>query len=192
MIVHFIASKSNMPKNIDTLREVVSTIHTGGHMLARDWIEPAFSRQMSKGPQEIDWTAVYQESMEAIAKADVIIAEATYSSFSVGYQLAIALQQKKPVLVIRSDEAEKDSFVVGVLANSAIEMTEYSEKSLRKIITKFLEDNDIQAKDMRFNFFIDRHIYNYLRWSAYKTGKTKAEILRDLVTREIDKNGKAI
>lgn len=187
MIVHFIASKSNLPKNIEQLRQAVSVIHSGGHMLARDWIEPAFSRQMQKHVSQLDWTAVYQESMEAIAKADVIIAEATYSSFSVGYQLAHALQQKKPVLVLRNESAEKDSFVVGVVANSAIEIVEYNSKTLKGIISKFLQDNDIQAKDMRFNFFIDRHIYNYLRWSAYRTGKTKAEILRELVMREIDK-----
>ena len=40
---------------------------------------------------------------------------------------------------------------------------------------------------MRFNFFIDRKIYNYLRWASFKTGKTKAEILRDLVENEIEK-----
>ena len=39
---------------------------------------------------------------------------------------------------------------------------------------------------MRFNFFIDRPIYNYLRWAALKTNKTKAEILRELVQREIE------
>jgi predicted DNA-binding protein len=52
-------------------------------------------------------------------------------------------------------------------------------------ILPFLEDNNISTKDMRFNFFIDRPIYNYLRWAALRTGKTKAEILRELVQREI-------
>jgi len=55
------------------------------------------------------------------------------------------------------------------------------------MLEKFMVDNDIQSKDMRFNFFIDRKIYNYLRWAAFKTGKTKAEILRDLVETEIEK-----
>ena len=55
------------------------------------------------------------------------------------------------------------------------------------MVEKFLNENDIQSKDMRFNFFIDRKIYNYLRWAAFKTGKTKAEILRDLVQNEIEK-----
>jgi hypothetical protein len=62
---------------------------------------------------------------------------------------------------------------------------DYSEDNLEAVIREFLFENEISAKDMRFNFFLDRRIHNYLRGAAYKTGKTKAEILRDLVRRDI-------
>jgi hypothetical protein len=65
-------------------------------------------------------------------------------------------------------------------------LRDYNEKNLEGIMREFFVENDIQTKDMRFNFFIDRPIYNYLRWTSLKTGKTKAEILRELVEREID------
>lgn len=185
MIVHFIASKTNITKNIDYLRRIVSVIHAQEHMLARDWIEPAFIRQTKEGRRSIDWTSVFQESVEAVAKADVIIAEATYSSFSVGFQIATALQHKKTTLLLRHEDANKDDFVTGV-GHACLEHKEYNDKNLEPIVEKFLEDNNIQTKDMRFNFFIDRPIYNYLRWASQKTGQTKAEILRQLVQREID------
>jgi len=40
---------------------------------------------------------------------------------------------------------------------------------------------------MRFNFFINSEIYNYLKYEAYVTGKNKSEILRELVLKEIRK-----
>ena len=64
---------------------------------------------------------------------------------------------------------------------------EYTDTTVERILKQFLAENDISTKDMRFNFFIDRPIYNYLRWAALKTGKTKAEILRELVQHEIEK-----
>ena len=58
---------------------------------------------------------------------------------------------------------------------------EYNNDNLEDIIRQFLTDNDVKAKDLRFNFFLDRQIYNYLRWASLKTGKAKAKILRELV-----------
>lgn len=163
-------------------------IQGGGHSLALDWIEKAYSRLNAKEMrEEVDWSEIYKENLEVIAKADVIIAETSYENFGVGYQVAVAVQQKKPVLLIRHETADKNAFATGV-EDGWVKRKEYTNENLKDILDQFLKDNDIQAKDMRFNFFIDRPIYNYLRWAAFKTGKTKAEILRELVAREIDKN----
>jgi hypothetical protein len=88
--------------------------------------------------------------------------------------------------MLYSETVDISAFVSGVPSSNATFKT-YNDKNVSGIIKKFLKENDIQAKDMRFNFFIDRPIYNYLRWAAYKTGKTKAEILRELVSKEIEK-----
>ena len=75
------------------------------------------------------------------------------------------------------------------LDNALVRYREYNNDNLEDIIRQFLTDNDVKAKDLRFNFFLDRQIYNYLRWASLKTGKTKAKILRELVMKEINKNG---
>jgi hypothetical protein len=85
---------------------------------------------------------------------------------------------------LNREGVEKSFFASGIEAG--IEYRKYTSDNVDEILTTFLRDNDISTKDMRFNFFIDRPIYNYLRWSALRTGKTKAEILRNLVQREID------
>lgn len=186
MKVHLITSRPTLEKDIDTLREIVSAIEKKGHTLALDWIERAYKRG-SDVNQSADWTQIYKLNLETIAKADIVIAETSFENFGVGYQVAVAVQQKKPVLLLRQEGADKNAFASGV-EDGWVKREEYSEDNLKDILDKFLEANDIQAKDMRFNFFIDRPIYNYLRWAAFKTGKTKAEILRELVVREIDKS----
>lgn len=187
MIVHLVATALDIKQDIKYLRKIVQALHSEGHTLACDWIEPAYGRAMKnvKG-DTVDWALVYKENMEAITKADVIIAESTTRSFGTGYQLAIATRLKKPTLVLRRDDTENDIMAVGI-AEDTVSFKTYNEANLDKIVKDFIQENDIQAKDMRFNFFIDRPIYNYLRWAAYRTGKTKAEILRELVSREIEK-----
>lgn len=188
MLVHFAAPQQNILEEIEHYRKIVKTIHEHGDSLTRDWLEPAFEVASKKGDfTGLDWQAVYKENMEALARADVVIADVTLSNFAIGYMVAVGVQQKKPTLVLY-----KEKSVVGTMASgmdeSLVTLQEYDEKNLEEVVSNFLEKNRIDTKDMRFNFFIDRPIYNYLRWAAYKTGKTKAEILRELVAREIDKS----
>jgi hypothetical protein len=183
MKIHLIASKPSLEKDINVLRQIMKVIKAEGHAIARDWIEDAYAANMKTGQTAEDWSLIYSESLGAIAGADVIVADATYENFGVGYQIAVAVQQKKPVLLLHRSGVD-GAFAHGV-ADGWVRHGEYTENNIDKVIADFLKDNDISTKDMRFNFFIDRPIYNYLRWAALKTGKTKAEILRELVQREI-------
>lgn len=186
MLVHLIGSRHEIDKNIDHLRDLVKVIQKEGHTLAYNWIDASYKSlaQDKENLRDADWALLYKESTEAISRADVIVAETTIPSFSVGYQVAAAVGMKKPVLVLNREGVEKSFFASGI--EVGIEYNQYTPETVEQILVKFLSENDITTKDMRFNFFIDRPIYNYLRWSALKTGKTKAEILRELVQREIE------
>lgn len=185
MLVHLVGSRYEIADNIDHLRQLVAIIQREGHVLADDWVEESYKSQKIEGKdfKDTDWSLLYKDSVEAINRADVVVAETSTASFSVGYQVALAVSMKKPILVLNREGVEKSFFASGIEAG--IEYKKYTNEDVDETLTTFLRDNDISTKDMRFNFFIDRAIYNYLRWSALKTGKTKAEILRELVQREI-------
>lgn len=187
--VHLIASRPTLKDDIDTLRKIISVIHDKDNSIAHDWIETAHKRLAERQQQADDWSYIYKLNLEAIAQAEVVIAETTYENFAVGYQVAAAVQQKKPVLLLRKKASSEDAFVTGVEDDWA-QHGVYDDDTLVPIVEKFLEDNDIKTKDLRFNFFIDRQIYNYLRWASFRTSKTKAEILRELVLKEINKEEK--
>lgn len=185
MKVHFITSQLSIVNDIDSLRMILAAMKEVGYS-CDDWIEEAFSREQAEKRNEADWSSIFKSNMESIAKADVVIAETSHPSFAIGYQVAAAVQQKKPVLLLRHSETDINAFISGV-EDGWVQHGRYDKDTIKGILQKFYSENDIQSKDMRFNFFIDRKIYNYLRWAAFKTGKTKAEILRDLVEHEIEK-----
>ena len=186
MIVHFIAPVSGLKENVDNLKNIVKYLKDEGHELASDWLDIAYQREtQGSDSKELSWQKIIQDNLEAIAKAEVVIADISYDSTAIGYQIATAIQQKKPTLLILQEGRKVSSFTWNI-PSSFLKRVEYTTDNIGEKIAPFLKENDIATKDMRFNFFIDRPIYNYLRWSALKTGKTKAEVLRELVQREIE------
>lgn len=187
--MHVTGSLTNVEEDIAYLRRIVKTVKQNDSTLALDWIESAYSDSGKESPEqapEADWQAIMEETLTAIGRADVVIIEATHYTFSQGFQAAIALNQKKPVLIVSRTPVEER--LVSGLKSRDSSMVEYtSEDDLEAAIAQFLRDNTISTKDLRFNMFIDRPIYNYLRSVSYETGKNKSEIIRELINREIRK-----
>ena len=188
MIVHLIASKSNIMSQIVYYKAIKDILEKHGHTLAYDWIEEAHKIVTENKGQFLvdDWVSFDRKNLEAIAKCDVVIVEATTKTFFTGYNVGQAAQLKKPILILM-----RDGLYSGLkqlkTGKEFIQGEQYNLSNLEGIILDFMRDNTIDAKDLRFNFFIDRKIHNYLRWAAFRTGKTKAEIIRELVMKEIDK-----
>lgn len=188
MIVHFVASKGQILKRYDDYERIRSTILALGHTIAYDWIDDEREfLESGKKHTSAEWEEIVSKNMAALARAEVVIAEASAMTFSSGYLVAHAINMKKPVLVLTRDNQLEGTFGSGIVSDF-VRLVNYSESDVRDFITEFINENNIDNKDLRFNFFIDRQIYNYLRWASYKTGKNKSEILRELVTREIKKN----
>lgn len=187
MIIHLTGSSWKLTDDLKYLRKLVHVIEENGGILARDWIEPTYARNKSAKHDAIDWQKVMQGTLDAISRADIIIVEATSYRFSQGYQVAIALQQKKPVLVV--SRTDLDELSISGITNKLLTLAVYkNEAELETAVSKFIKQNTINTKDLRFNFFIDRQIYNYLRSVSYETGKNKSEVIRDLINREIKRS----
>jgi len=192
MLVYFIASRSKIEEDIDYFRVINKSIQDAGHKLTRDIVEPIYklvtSGQYEKNAEEIDWKQLNKENTEAIAKADLVIAEVTARSFSVGYQVALAIRDKKPTLILARKDHLKATFRSG-LSSDFVKVAEYRNKDdLQKIVDDFISENSIGPKDLRFNFFMDRKIYSHIRWLSYKTGKSKSEIIREALLRDMDRD----
>lgn len=191
MKVHFIASKSNIKNDIKNYRSIIDIVHELGHEVVHNWIDEAYDTEnhLSHSDTNYNWREINEKNVSALSSADVVIADASTKSFSIGFQTAMAINQRKPVLVLINENiTDLDTFGAKVTSNF-ITYERYNKDTIKSVIEYFLVDNTLTQKDLRFNFFIDRGIYNYLRWTADKTGKTKAEILRGILKREMDRSG---
>jgi len=189
MIVQIIGSAKDLKTDLPFLHSILETIHDNAAVIARDWIGAAQNRinkDIERDDTKVNWDDVHQENSEAIMRSDVVIIEGTNYGFQEGFYTSQALQHKKPVLLLTRENIR--GRLIHGFRNKLLSVQHYDTKDdLKKAVDKFVKANTIATKDLRFNFFIDRQIYNYLREASYETGKNKSEIIRDLLEEEIDR-----
>ncbi len=184
MIIYFSASARDFKNDLATYRVIVDKIYSLNHDLAREWLEPARRRMLREDDIFEDIEAIVHSAQAGIESSELLIVEASGgSAFGVGYEVGLALQRRKPVLLLVKKGAS-DSYALG-LKNALITLKRYDKKNLEKIVEDFIKSNILKTKDLRFNFVLDREIYNHLRLKSFETGRTKANILRDLLLEDI-------
>lgn len=187
MVIHFTSSRVNILTSFETLKLVIRTIHQTGNVLARDWMEPQYHIDVSKTAKELEPKAIYDLNMDAIERADMVIIETSVKSFGSGFQTATALQKKKPtLLLIHRDKLDQESRIAQGITDPLLTRKEYSaDAELEQIVRRFIEENTFKTKDLRFNFVLDPQLYNHIRWKSFKLRKTKAEVVRELLMRDM-------
>lgn len=189
MKAHFIASTGHLKSDIKNYRAILQALKQHDVTLTSEWLDDAYERMLKGANHEGNgraWESIYRENLDAISRADVILAEVSNSSFLVGFQVACALQLKKPVLLLSTHE-QADGALSASLNEEIIRFARYSSNNIDTIVGDFVVENQTGTKDIRFNFFIDRKILNYLNWASFQTGQTKSEIIRSLLEKEINK-----
>lgn len=190
MLIYFSASARTIQQDITVYRKIIASVRKLGHSMLSDWTEITWlqeSQNDTKGG--LDWfdTALVEDAKIGIEKAELIIAEVTGgSSFGVGYEVATALRLKKPVLILIDKSRTAKSYATGIDDKLATVKFYKRLEDIDKIVSSFIKDNTVNTKDLRFNFVIDRQIHNHLRWRAFKSGKTKAEVVRDLLAKDMN------
>src|SRR6476469_7505366 len=168
MIVHFSDSSREIKDKIHIYRRILNKVRLLGHSFHNDWVETAWYRESNnKAPWE-EITDIVDHVGAAIRNSDLLIAEASDASvFGVGYEVATALQQNKPVLVLVQKNTSGFSYAKG-LKHDLLTYKEYEVETVEDIVEAFMKENTINTKDLRFNFVIDRRIYNHLRLKSFQ------------------------
>lgn len=185
--VHVTGSARKFGEDEAYLRTIMQAVYDSHAMVFRNWLDAAASRSKNAvRDQDTDWEAILNDNVEAIKKSDLVIVEATQARFSQGFQAYTAARYKKPTLVV-SRTPVKGHFISGV-AGKLITIKQYSTADeLHAIVAKFIKQNTIPEKDLRFNMILDRRIYKYLRDTSYESGKNKSQIVRELLEKEIER-----
>lgn len=127
---------------------------------------------------------------KSLREADIFVADISDSSGGVGFQLAQAMQEKKPILALRYKD---DKRVIGYgpitsHANKNIQYEEYeNEEDITKIIDRFLEDAKSKI-DTKFILIIPAEIDRYLSWSSDFRRMHKAQVVRKSIETVMQKD----
>ena len=91
----------NTDINYTYLKKIHDTINQLGHKPSRKWLskERRFIESINR-KDGINWGVFTKKDLEAIGGADLVVAEVTDENIAIGYQIAVAVQQKKPVLIL--------------------------------------------------------------------------------------------
>jgi hypothetical protein len=186
MIVHLAGSLRDPEIDAAYLRQIIGTVHDHGAVLAHNWLEATLTRK-KQNITVPDWTPYVEANIDAIKRADVIIADLTHYTFAHGYIVAAALQYKKPILAVSRNPI--DSHTATGISNTLFTYKRYaSNTDLQQIVDAFLTKNTVHTKDLRFNMFLTRQIFKYLEETSRETGKSRSEIIRALVKRKAEEN----
>lgn len=120
-----------------------------------------------------------------ITSASFVIAETSYPSISVGYEISLALQMHKPVLILYTTP-HPPSLLAHYKDDNLI-CESYNSDTLKSIIEDFLNFT-AGAADSRFTFFITSAIAAYLDEIARKKKIPKSVYLRQLIEKDMQKS----
>lgn len=117
-----------------------------------------------------------------LKKADAVIADITYSSAGPGYDIASALNLKKPVLVLKraDDTIKRGPHSITVQKNKLLNYIKYDDSNIESIISNFLSTAK-NMLDTKFILIISPEIDRYLEWASEYRRMHKAQLVRNAV-----------
>ncbi len=135
---------------------------------------------------EEEMIKVFKRNTKTIKDSDVVIAEVSVSDSGVGYEIAYALNLRKPVLALYNEEAgEPTAPPIQVGKQKLLTFEKYNKKNLKNKIDRFF--SDIKNKlDTKFILIISPEIDRYLEWASDYKRMHKAQIVRNAVEKEME------
>lgn len=179
MKVHFIGSLEGKKEDYKRIIELIESLDC--EVLTKH----SLSRDLKEVEHEADDDArLYAKRMRLwIVRADAIVVEATTQVLGTGYEIALALQLEKPVIVLYRDQGKNTPHVLKGVESEKLQVYKYSDETLQKTLTMALEYAR-DTIDVRFNFFISPRINRYLDWVSKEKKIPRSVYLRTLI--EVD------
>jgi len=125
-----------------------------------------------------DFAKFYKNLTSQIKKADICVFEVTLHSLGVGYCVNLALQMGKPVVLLYQ-KGGNPIFFKGIKSEKFL-LYEYELSEIKEVLEEALETAK-EATDIRFTFFINPKINQFLSWVKKNKKIPRSVYLRHLI-----------
>ena len=184
MKIYFVASIKGKSEYLNNYKSIIKTLEDLGLDVICEDVQTSTEELVSSLSDERR-IKHYKNVLKWINSSELVIAEASYPSLGVGFEISLALEKGKPVIVLYKEEYAPH-FIKGIESERLL-LIKYNLRDLRETLKRAIEDAREQV-DVRFNFFISPKIGVYLDWIAKHKKIPRAVYLRRLIEKDMKKN----
>ena len=174
------AKQSGFEQTIDTICDVIDSHYElyAKHILDQN-LEEVKQWSFNKKLQ------YYNEAYKEIKRCDLFVAEVTYPSANVGYEIALALDNEKPVILLHQNHTTAILDLIHADDYSdQLNLIKYTKTNLTKKLTEILLSLN-GSKDKRFTLLLPPYILNHLSRIAKKQKMPRAVYIRKLIEKDM-------
>ena len=181
MLVYFTASIVGRKQFKDNYTKIIDCLVQNGCDVISDHIlkSDSYSIHSEKMEERINFQIQLDKWLKA---CDFVVAETSYPSISVGYEISLAVYFGKAVLILYS-EGNPPSLLVHHKEERLI-CEKYNIDNLNKIVEDFIKFCQGNS-DIKFTFFINQEMAAYLNKISIKEKIPKSVYLRKLIQQKM-------
>jgi hypothetical protein len=176
MNVYFTASIVGKKKYLAHYQSIIDVVKKEGHSIKADHILNASENQINM-QSEHKREQFHKKLKKWIMDAQCMIVETSFPSISVGFEISLALNLNKPVLVLFTDEAP--TLLSGYNDEKMI-CQQYTPATVEDIVQDFLHYVK-GTSEHRFTFFITTEMNQFLEEISTNNKIPKSVYLRQLI-----------
>lgn len=180
---YFTTNSRNFELNKQNIDFIYSVVRDLGHKID-EFNKHDANLDYSKDSEE-SLVRAYSHISKSIKSCDFVIAELSSKSTRVGYEIALALSEKKPVLILYNEKTNSEKFTLStpISGNKSkyLIVKKYSTKKDIESSIKFFMKDISELISTKFILIIPAEINKYLEWNVKEKGTSKAEITRKAI-----------
>jgi hypothetical protein len=184
MIAQFISSARNIEEDLPYFNKIIEVIHDNDGMLARNWlgaVQARIDRDNRENDDKEDWEEWYKEIVDSIISAHVVIIETTLYAYMQGFYTAVAIQHKKPTLVLLREYDIKKHPIFGIQSEYITVKIYENLDDLEKIVNAFIKSIRLPAEELNLKMTLDHETSAYIGQLSKDTGHNASEVIKRIL-----------
>jgi len=177
--IFFAASSDVSREKKERYKKIISILENQGFAVSQVLFR---KKEFDLPSGKIDYAHIYDSVIQEINRSDIFIADISYPSGGVGYQVYHAFYQKKPIIVLYMESRKSNPSMVirGIKSKKFFTLKYNGIEDLRKNLIPLLRRSKKQLK-VRFHLVIDNKDSSFIETAANNLGISKTEYLKKLI-----------
>lgn len=184
MKIYFIGSIHGKKEYAEHYLKIVQLVEAAGHQIIHKQVTGTTHDDLVNYDDK-QIIRYHQKVMDSMKRAEVIFAEMSYPSSSVGFLVSQAVQLGKPVVIFYAGQEEPHLFLTIEETTEKLTVIRYHGVEDLDREVKMALEFVASAQDVRFNFFVSPDISTYLDWVSKQKKVPRSVYLRSLIDEDM-------